>query len=141
MAEPSLTAAPRAAAAPARVLLVEDDVALSDVLARHLRARGHDVRGVASAEDATELLDSGYRPAVVLLDLNLPGDTGWSLLRAGRLAEAGAPPVVVVTATHVTPQRLHEFGVAGYLPKPFALETLVVTIERLLAPEATEGST
>jgi hypothetical protein len=40
----------------------------------------------------------------------------------------------VVTATTIGPRRLREFGVAGYLPKPFALETLLEVSERLAAP-------
>jgi DNA-binding response OmpR family regulator len=133
-----MMAGPRTTTASARVLVVEDDRSLCSVLASHLGARGHEVRTAASAEDASELLGSGYRPSIVVLDLNLPGDTGWALLRSGPLADADAPPVVVVTATHVSPSRLREFAVAGYLPKPFALETLVSTIERLLAPEEPE---
>jgi hypothetical protein len=43
--------------------------------------------------------------------------------------------VLVVTATTISPRRLREFGVAGYLPKPFPLETLIDTIERLLTTE------
>jgi DNA-binding response OmpR family regulator len=71
----------------------------------------------------------------VLLDLNLPGDTGWDLLRSPTYAGAGSPPVVVTSATTVSPRRLKEFQVAGYLPKPFPIETLVDTIERLLDRE------
>jgi CheY-like chemotaxis protein len=113
------------------VLLVEDDEALRSIIARHLRARGWSVIEARSAEDAVTCLDRGPRPDVVLLDINLPGDTGWDLLRAGPLAGRGAPPVVVATATAVSPRRLREFGVAGYLPKPSAMETIVSTIERI----------
>ena len=67
-----------------------------------------------------------------MLDLNLPGDTGWDLLRGPGLARAGSPPVVISSATTIDPRRLTEFGIAGYLPKPYPLETLVATIERLL---------
>ena len=45
------------------------------------------------------------------------------------------PPVVVASAMSVSPVRLREYGVAGYLPKPFALETLTTTIDRLLSAE------
>jgi len=68
----------------------------------------------------------------VILDLNLPGDTGWDLLRGPALAVAGSPPVIITSATTVSPKRLAEFGCAGYLPKPFPLETLVATLERVL---------
>ena len=86
---------------------------------------------------ADELLRGGLRPRLVLLDLNLPGDTGWDLLRGDAIAAAGSPPVVITSATVVSPKRLTEFGVAGYLPKPFPLETLVSTVERFTGSEAT----
>lgn len=119
------------------VLLVEDDEALRSIIARHLRARGWAVIEAPSAEDAVTCLERGPRPDLVLLDINLPGDTGWDLLRAGPLARPNAPPVVVATATAISPRRLREFRVAGYLPKPSAMETIVSTIERLA--EAHEG--
>ena len=117
------------------LLIVEDDETLRQIVARHLRARGYTVTEAASAEDAAQSLRSGRRPALVLLDLNLPGDTGWDLLRGRALADAGSPPVVITSATTVSPKRLAEFQIAGYLPKPFPLETLVATIERLIAEE------
>ena len=112
------------------ILLVEDDEPLAAVIARHLRARGHEVRVVPSVEDARALLPAAVRPSLVILDINLPGETGWSLLRGPEYDAAGRPPVVVVTATHVRSSWLREFEVAGYLPKPFALETLVEIVER-----------
>lgn len=114
-----------------RVLLVEDDESLRRILARHLRTKGFAVEEAASAEEAQRALAGGLRPGLVILDLNLPGDTGWDLLRGTALAAAGSPPVVIASATAVNPRRLAEFGVAGYLPKPFPLETLVDTVERL----------
>jgi DNA-binding response OmpR family regulator len=114
------------------VLLVEDDEGLRQVLARHLATAGYRVAEAASAEEAADRLAAGLRPALVLLDLNLPGRTGWELLRSASLDAAGAPPVVVMTATTVNPRRLRESAVAGYLPKPFAIETLVATVDRFV---------
>ena len=122
---------------PGRILLVEDDEALVTILTRHLRARGHDVQAVGSAEEAIAALRAEDRPAIVLLDINLPEDSGWGVLRSDAYRAAGSPPVVLVTATHVSPERLHEFPLAGYLPKPFALETLMSTVERIAAGETT----
>ena len=120
---------------PEPVLFVEDDDSLRVTIARHLRLRGIEVAEAASAEDARELLEAGLRPSVVLLDLNLPGDTGWTLVRDGPLADATGPPVVIVSAIPVSQRQLAEHRVAGYLPKPFPLETLVATIDRLLHPK------
>jgi DNA-binding response OmpR family regulator len=117
-----------------RLLIVEDDEPLRSIVARHLRARGWVVVEATSAEEATLALADGPRPALVLLDINLPGETGWDLLRRGAVGGPGGPPVVVVTATTIGPRRLREFGVAGYLPKPFALETLLEVSERFAAP-------
>jgi DNA-binding response OmpR family regulator len=119
----------------AALLLVEDDESLRSILTRHLRSHGYLVDEADSAEAAVAALEGGLRPKLVLLDLNLPGDTGWDLLRGSSLAAAGAPPVVITSAITVSPKRLAEYGVAGYLPKPFPLETLVATIDRLLTPE------
>jgi len=118
------------------LLFVEDDESLRRIVARHLRSRGFEVEEAASIEDAAERLADGCRPGLVLLDLNLPGGTGWDLLRGPALGDAGAPPVVITSATTVSPRRLSEFRVAGYLPKPFPLETLVATVERVLGEDA-----
>jgi DNA-binding response OmpR family regulator len=112
------------------VLLIEDDESLSSVVARHLRGRGYAATVAPSAEEASRLLAAGCRPTVVLLDINLPGDSGWAFLRGGALAAVGSPPVYVVSATAVSSARLHESGVAGYLPKPFAMPTLMEIVSR-----------
>ena len=126
----------------AQVLMIEDDLSLVGIVVRHLRLRGHDARAAASVEEATEMLRSGFRPTVVLLDINLPGASGWSLLRGPELAAAGSPPVYVVSATSIPSARLREFNVAGFLPKPFALPTLVEMVERggLNAERAAEAA-
>jgi DNA-binding response OmpR family regulator len=118
-----------------RILLIEDDEPLAGILADHLRARGYDVTASPTAEAAQAALLAGLRPDIVLLDINLPGETGWSLVKSDILLAAGDPPVVVASAMSVSPARLRDNGVAGYLPKPFALETLRSTIDRVLELE------
>ncbi len=117
------------------LLLVEDDETLGDLLARHLRARGYTIDVAGSAEEAISRLQHDRRPGLVLLDINLPGETGWAVLRHEAYAAADRPPVLVLSATSIGPGRLADFGIAGYLPKPFPLDTLVATIERLLTPK------
>jgi DNA-binding response OmpR family regulator len=121
------------------ILLVEDDEGLRPILARHLRHKGHDVIEAGSAEAASSELEHGLRPALVVLDVNLPGATGWDLLRSQVMRDAGHPPVVIASAVTVSPKRLAEFGVAGYLPKPFPLETLLQTVERVISASGDEG--
>jgi DNA-binding response OmpR family regulator len=117
---------------PKPILFVEDDDPLRTTIARHLRLHGYLVEEADTAEAARELLSSGLEPSLVLLDLNLPGDTGWELVREPPLSEANGPPVVIVSAIPVSHRQLREHRVTGYLPKPFRLETLVATVERLL---------
>lgn len=119
-----------------RVLMVEDDEALAAIVARHLSAHGLPTEVAPSAEEAERRLTAGLRPDLVLLDINLPGETGWSLLRGPAYAAAGRPRVVVVSATRISSTRLHEYDIAGYLPKPFAMETLLETVRRHTAHEA-----
>lgn len=123
----------------ASLLIVEDDESLRRIVSRHLRGKGYVVDEAATAEEATRILAGGLRPSLVLLDLNLPGDTGWDLVRGPALSAAGSPPVVITSATTVSPKRLSEFGVAGYLPKPFPIETLLATVERCIKKEPTRS--
>ncbi|HYL41589.1 MAG TPA: response regulator [Candidatus Binatus sp.] len=122
----------------AAVLIVEDDEDLRAVLARYLRHQGFAVTEAGSAELAVAAIAAGARPAVVILDVNLPGDNGWDLLRGPSLATAGDPPVVIASAVPVSPKRLAEFRIAGYLPKPFPIETLVDTVTRVLNGEESQ---
>ena len=118
----------------ARILLVEDDEVLRELLLRNLERRGHDVR---VAEDAhTALAHLRAAPFdLILLDICLPDETGWEVLRTaqkeGRLAPLGLDgndgqlPVVVLSAVRVSPGRLQEFHPLAYLPKPFPMEAIL----------------
>jgi len=125
------------------ILLVEDDLVLAGSLERYLRARGHGVVRAESAEGALDLLRSGTRPSLVLLDINLPGRSGWAVLRDPAYTAAGSPPVLVATAIGIRPETLADHPIAGYLPKPFPLPTFIDAVERIIrrqgaAPTAEE---
>lgn len=124
-----------------KVLIVEDDESLRPIVARHLRGQRFQVSEASSAEAAISLLSGGLHPDVVLLDVNLPGDTGWDLLRGPALPAADSPPVLITSAGSVSPKRLAEFGCAGWLPKPFPMETLVDTLDRLIGKEGANERT
>lgn len=124
----------------AHILIIEDDNTLCDVLGRNLRARGHQVtmaHDVAGALDALKTWETN----LILLDINLPDQTGWDLLRATisspeprlRLSADGRMPVVVLSAVRVSKRRLDEFRPLAYLSKPFPLEALLRLISQALA--------
>jgi DNA-binding response OmpR family regulator len=113
---------------------MEDDPGLRPILARHLRHQGNAVIEAASAEEVEAAVRDGLRPDVLVLDVNLPGKSGWDLLRSSAMAAVGSPPMILASAVTVDPRRLRESSVAGYLPKPFPLATLLQTVGRVLYP-------
>ncbi len=117
-----------------RILLVEDDAMLRDLLLRNLAARGHEVHLATDARTAlAELRRTSFQ--LVILDINLPDSTGWEILRIAqregwlrlRLQGDGPPklPVVVVSAVRISLARLKEFALLAYLPKPFPIDALL----------------
>ncbi|HEX7734255.1 MAG TPA: response regulator [Ktedonobacteraceae bacterium] len=118
----------------ARILLVEDDAVLRALLQRNLEARQHQVCVAVDAQSALTSLRTGPFD-LVILDINLPDQTGWEILRAGQREgclqaqalgdETAKLPVVVVSAVRVSLARLKEFPLLAYLPKPFPIEALL----------------
>jgi DNA-binding response OmpR family regulator len=115
-----------------RVLLVEDEAALADVIGRNLRARGHSVTLAPTAEVALASLVS-ERPDVLLLDVNLPDMTGWDILRRLGEEERRQLSVVVISAAPISPKRIEEFRPARCLMKPFPIDALLRTLREVAA--------
>jgi DNA-binding response OmpR family regulator len=113
-----------------RVLLVEDDDTLRRVIARNLTSRGIAVREAATAAEAIEAATT-EPPDLLLLDINLPDQTGWDVLRELK-RHGGDVPTIVLSAVRVGQSRLDEFHPLAYLPKPFPLEAL---LRLVLAPK------
>ncbi len=113
-----------------RVLIVEDEAALADVIARSLRARGHQVAVAPTAEDAMLHLGTEYTDAM-LLDINLPDMTGWDVLRHLDPTDRARIPVVVISAAPISPKRIEEFKPARCLLKPFPIGALLRTLDEL----------
>ena len=120
---------------------MEDDETLGDLLASAPPRPRLPVVVAHSAEAAITALAGGLRPDLVLLDINLPGETGWSVLRSDAFAAAGRPPVVVASAMAVSPARFREFGVAGYLPSRSRSTPCGRRIDRLLAEASADPMT
>ncbi len=113
------------------VLLVEDEDRLRGILARYLRALGHEVLEAGTVADARVLL-AGHQVDVLLLDINLPDDTGWDVLRWLRQTSdrvTRQPAVVILSAVPPSEKRLEQFQPDAVLNKPFPIETLARLVE------------
>lgn len=120
--------------AGARILIVEDDDVLSDLISRNLRARQHEVHVAGDAHDALMFLRT-FPLDLIFLDINLPDETGWDVLRTAQREGYLHPvrltndhqvlPVVVLSAVQMSSHRLAEFKPLCYLPKPFPMESLL----------------
>ncbi len=124
-----------------RILVVEDDAPIREVLVTTLRLSGF---RVASAEDGTVALDvaRSWRPELVLMDLMLPGADGWELTAAIRDdPELGNPPVIVLSARvrEVDRQRAFDAGAVHFMPKPCRAGELLQVIRTFL-DEADEAA-
>ena len=121
----------------ARILVVEDDEILCELILRNLEVRGHEVRVAEDGQTALAYLRTTPFD-LIILDINLPDETGWEVLRTaqkeGWLPHAGLNgkdgndlplPVVVLSAVRVSPSRLQEFHPLAYLPKPFPMDALL----------------
>jgi DNA-binding response OmpR family regulator len=110
------------------VLIVEDEAALAEVLARNLRARGFAVSTVDTAEGAVLQLAEEW-PDAVVLDINLPDESGWEVLRRLRPEDRKRLHVVVISAAPFSQKRIAEFRPAHALLKPFPIDALVRALE------------
>ena len=117
-----------------KILLVEDDLSLSDVIARNLTARGHSVRQEYTAEAALEELALEW-PDTLILDVNLPDHSAWEILRRVRPVYGRLPRVIVMSAYPISPKRLAEFLPQTALQKPFPISALLHAVEDKHAEE------
>jgi CheY-like chemotaxis protein len=122
------------------ILLVEDEDRLQRVLARTLEASGYRVRTARTAAAALEALLT-ERPDVLVLDVNLPDDTGWGVLRhlAARGITCATLPTIVLSAGQPAARRIAEFAPRAFLPKPFPVDALKRLIAEALAAPAPGG--
>lgn len=115
-----------------KILLLEDDLALSDIIEDHLTHSGYEVTLASNGQDALEyLIDNKYDLA--LLDINTPIMSGIEVLQTIRHEYKDQTPVIILTAYQDTRHLKVSFesGVDDYIKKPFDLEELDQRILKL----------
>ena len=126
-----------------RIVVVEDESAIAELIAINLRHAGHEVTLAASAEQAQRAIDA-VLPDLVVLDWMLPGQSGLALARQWRGSERTRElPIIMLTARSEDADKVAglDAGADDYLAKPFSTNELMARIRAVLrrkAPEALE---
>ena len=117
--------------AAARILVVDDDPGIREVLCDYLSQHGYETRGCASAAEMDHAL-AARTPDLIVLDLMMPGEDGLSVCR--RLAGKGGPPIVMLSAMGEDTDRIIglELGADDYLPKPCNPRELLARVRAVL---------
>lgn len=112
------------------ILIVEDDAALCNVMARHLEALGYVVLTAGTFREAVEQM--AIAPTLLILDLTLPDATGWDV--ATWLEQITEPvPIIIISGSTPDAQHVQRFHPVAFLPKPFAISDLVRAVAAQVA--------
>jgi DNA-binding response OmpR family regulator len=114
-----------------RVLLIEDDRPIQELLRAYFEAKGHTVSAAADGVEGLKAFNAGL-PELVLLDIGLPGLDGWTVLQAIRASSS--VPVVLLTALDDTENVVKGLatGADDYLTKPFDVRELDARVQAIL---------
>jgi two-component system, OmpR family, phosphate regulon response regulator PhoB len=118
----------------ARILVVEDERDIAALVAYHLTKEGYRVRTAEAGQEALEAL-AAERPDLMILDLMLPGFSGYEVLQEmQRRPDFAEVPVVVLTARRDEADRVKglELGADDYVTKPFSPRELVLRVSAVL---------
>ncbi len=115
----------------ARVLIVDDDATIRQMVAMVLDDEGYAVDQASDGEHALEVIED-ESPDVILLDMKMPGMDGWEFSRRYRERYDDRAPIIVFTAARDAAKRGADIGAETVLSKPFDLDELVQTVETVL---------
>ena len=124
-----------------RILLVEDERGIADFVERALRGQGHDVEVATDGPDGEDRAVQGD-PALVILDVMLPGRGGIEVLRTIRRAKPVLPVIMLTARAEVADKvRGLDAGATDYITKPFSVEELLARVRAHLRTPAQVAET
>lgn len=110
-----------------RVLIVDDDGTIRDIVSMALSADGYEVMAASNGRDALALIDQ-TELSLILLDMRMPVMDGWAFARAYHDRPGTHAPILAFTAARDVADRAEQIGAAGYLAKPFDLDELLALV-------------
>ena len=116
------------------ILVVDDNPANARLISFLLEKRGYDVRTAIDALDALQLLE-GFRPRLIMMDLQLPGMDGLELTRKLKASEKTREIVIIALTAYAMKgdeERAREAGCDGYITKPIDTRTLPDVVKQHL---------
>ena len=120
------------------ILIVDDDIELSDGLRAVLERLGHRVLQARDGQQGKQLVYQ-HRPDLVILDMMMPRMGGYPVLEHFK-GKPDAPPIIMITANEGSRHKAYAeyLGVVDYIRKPFAMERLLDAVERGLRGKGAE---
>lgn len=114
-----------------KLLIVEDDIFLREELQNIFQKKGYSAGSISSFDTPIDEILS-YQPDLIILDLNLPGQSGFEICR--ELKAKGIGPILVLTSRNQLQDELHalDLGADDYLTKPCHPERLLARVEKLI---------
>lgn len=111
-----------------KILVVEDEISINDILVSSLRASGYDVRGALSSKEARDLLKV-FNADLALLDINLPDEDGFEVCRF--INSKYSIPIIMLTARNDIVDKILglELGADDYITKPFNIKEVITRIK------------
>lgn len=126
---------------PIKILVVDDEPDLREILQCNLEAAGYDVDTASSAEEALQMMDRC--PSLLLLDVMMGGMSGFALAKVLREERGLKVPIIFLTAKDTEEDLLHGFSVGAddYISKPFSLQEVMARVKAVLRRvEVTESA-
>lgn len=117
-----------------RVLVVDDEPDIRQVLAYVLGDEGYEVYEASDGHTALELIDREH-PDIIILDMKMPGMDGWNFVRQYRERHDHRAAIIVLTAAQDAARRGADVDADGYVSKPFDLDVLVERVAAMASRE------